>query len=139
MVMEWCLFHSIRQEPFYADWQTDDRSAGPRRNARMVASGADVCLAFALLCAIPECPRNATMGPHWTHGVDNCATRARAAGIPVRPFGIDEDGNGRTAVGVTLYEPCKRCGITYEASSLCTMHRLCGLCHEADGITPRMD
>lgn len=54
-----------------ADWTAYGRSAGPKRNAEMVALGADVCLAFPL----PE-----------SRGTLNCMRLAREAGIPVWTF-----------------------------------------------------
>lgn len=51
-----------------ADWSRWGRSAGPRRNAEMVALSADVCLAFPL----GTCP-----------GTYGCIRLAEAAGIPV--------------------------------------------------------
>lgn len=53
------------------DWATHGRAAGPKRNAEMIAAGADVCLAFI---------RNGSRGA--TH----CADLAEAFGIPVRRF-----------------------------------------------------
>lgn len=51
-----------------ADWDRHGKGAGPRRNAEMVAAGADVCLAF---------PIGASPG---TRG---CIRLAKQAGIPV--------------------------------------------------------
>ncbi len=50
-----------------------DHSAGPRRNKRMVAAGADICLAFFLAGA-----KNT--------GTKHCSNAAAKAGIPVRKF-----------------------------------------------------
>jgi hypothetical protein len=56
-------------ERHYADWGNYGKSAGPRRNAEMVKSGADLCLAF------------------WdgkSRGTLDCMSQCVAAGIPVR-------------------------------------------------------
>jgi hypothetical protein len=55
-------------EPHPADWNTYGRSAGHRRNAEMVALGADICLAFP----IGE-----------SRGTRGCMALAAKAGIPV--------------------------------------------------------
>jgi hypothetical protein len=65
-------------EPHPADWSNDGRAAGPIRNARMVALGADVCLTFAL---------------PGSRGTFDCAAKARAAGIPVIDFGEPTGGD----------------------------------------------
>jgi YspA, cpYpsA-related SLOG family len=69
---------TIERHP--ADWDQFGKAAGFRRNAEMVALGADICLAFALPCTRPDCTR---LEPHDTHGTEDCMKRARAAGIPV--------------------------------------------------------
>lgn len=51
---------------FEAAWSTHGRAAGPIRNARMVAEGADACIAFP-----------------GGRGTDDCARRCEEAGIDV--------------------------------------------------------
>lgn len=57
-----------------ANWSRYGKSAGHRRNAEMVAAGADVCLAFPL-------------GP--SRGTRGCMKAAADAGIPVRNLDPD--------------------------------------------------
>jgi hypothetical protein len=78
------VMHGYRTEPHPADWQ-QGKSAGPRRNAELVALGADVCLAFLMPCAKPGCRQG--LDGHASHGASHCADIAEKAGIPVRRFG----------------------------------------------------
>jgi len=54
-----------------ADWKANGRSAGFKRNAEMVALGADLCIALYKQGA-------------GNKGTDHCARLAEKAGIPVR-------------------------------------------------------
>lgn len=64
-------------------WKEWGLSAGPRRNARMVEDGADLCLAFLMPCDKTNCPRPK---PHYSHGTMNCLGLAREAGIETKEF-----------------------------------------------------
>lgn len=64
-------------EPHAADWDGRGKVAGPERNMRMVAAGADICLAF---------PRSGSRGT-W-----DCIRRAADAGIPVRIYPLTRKG-----------------------------------------------
>lgn len=70
----------VIEEAHPADW-TQGRGAGLKRNARMVALGADLCLAFIEPCHSPRCERPQ---PHGSHGASHCANLAEHAGIPTR-------------------------------------------------------
>jgi hypothetical protein len=67
--VEWGRRVSAEAHP--ADWDTWGKAAGFRRNAAMVALGADLCLAFYKQGA-------------GNRGTDHCARLAEKAGIPVR-------------------------------------------------------
>jgi hypothetical protein len=64
---EWAITACLAPEEHPAQWKKHGRSAGPRRNAEMVALGADICLAFIR-----------SNSP----GATSCATFAEQAGIP---------------------------------------------------------
>lgn len=63
--------HGLPIESHPAQFGPGGRVLGPERNARMVALGADLCLAFPL----PS-----------SRGTRNCMRLAREAGIPVRIY-----------------------------------------------------
>jgi len=57
----------VTRQVFEAFWTAQGRAAGPIRNGRMVAAGADLVLAFP-----------------GGRGTADCVRQARAAGIPVK-------------------------------------------------------
>jgi len=71
----------VKVEPHPADWRAHGRAAGPRRNAEMVAVGADEALAFIGPCTSTRCR---CPGPHGSHGATGCARLAEQAGIPTK-------------------------------------------------------
>jgi hypothetical protein len=58
-------------------------AAGLRRDADMVALGADLCVAFIDPCAKPGCRK---IQPHGSHGASHTADLAEKAGIPTRRY-----------------------------------------------------
>jgi YspA, cpYpsA-related SLOG family len=79
---------AVTVESHPADWARDGRAAGFRRNLRMVAAGADLCLTFIARCVDADCTRS---DPHGTHGAVHCATAARVAGIPVQHIRVQSE------------------------------------------------
>jgi hypothetical protein len=67
----WAEPTSATIDIFIADWANHGKAAGPRRNARMVAEGADLCLAFI---------------KNGSRGASHTARLAERAGIPVRTW-----------------------------------------------------
>ena len=65
-----CRYLDVAEEPHPADWDGFGNGAGPKRNAEMVAAGAD----FAI--AVHRCLDR-------SRGTRDCVTRAIAAGISV--------------------------------------------------------
>lgn len=66
----WCHQVGVQVERHAADWQRHGRSAGPRRNAAMVATRPALCLAYIL----GQSP-----------GATGCVDLADTAGIPIVP------------------------------------------------------
>lgn len=67
---------TVKLDPYKANWYPNgvlDRSAGPKRNVKMVAKGAKMCLAFFEPGAENK-------------GTQNTVDLARAAGIPIRIY-----------------------------------------------------
>lgn len=74
---------TLVEERHPADWRRHGKTAGFRRNREMVASGADVCLAFIRPCTREGCR---APQPHGSHGATHCADLAERAGILVRRY-----------------------------------------------------
>jgi len=72
--------------PFPADWERNGRSAGPRRNARMLAEGKpDRGLAFGALYRETNIRGGGPRGTGWPRtGTGDMVRRMLAAGLPVR-------------------------------------------------------
>lgn len=77
-----------RIERHPADWKRYGKLAGFRRNAEMVALGADEVPAFISPCTVPSCPKS---GLHGSHGASHCAGMAERAGIPVKRIEMRDD------------------------------------------------
>lgn len=60
----------VKHETFNAQWKLHGKAAGPRRNAEMIAAGADLCIAVHKNILDSK-------------GTKDCVIRAYAAGIPV--------------------------------------------------------
>lgn len=71
----WCHAHGATDERHPAEWHRYGTAAGPIRNAKMVAAGADICLAFV---------RGGSRGASLT------ARLASEAGIPLLYWTDDE-------------------------------------------------
>lgn len=74
--------HALSHDDWYPDGKFD-RTAGIRRNVRMIGRGADEALAFIDDCRKTSCARRK---PHGSHGTIHCADHAGKAGIPVRRY-----------------------------------------------------
>jgi hypothetical protein len=83
-----CDMRLVERHP--ADWSRG-RGAGLARNHKMIALGADLCLAFVMPCRSTACTRKA---PHGSHGTMHCAAHARMAGIETRYYGMDLTAGG---------------------------------------------
>jgi YspA, cpYpsA-related SLOG family len=68
---DWCAANGVRCEVFRADWQKDGKSAGPRRNRRMVRRA-------------KECPPTFVLAfPRGGPGTADCIAQAKRAGLLV--------------------------------------------------------
>jgi len=78
--------HGIGPVPYPADWATDGRAAGPKRNARMLAEGKpDRGLAFgALWKRDGRTPIRGHLAGWAKTGTGDMVLRMLAAGVPVR-------------------------------------------------------
>ena len=96
----------IRCKSYPADWTAHGKGAGPRRNAEMVAAGADFALAFHRDVA-------------GSRGTKDCCRRCLKAGIPVWLFDREdatgkrlslEDLGSADAGPIDPGRPCVVCG-----------------------------
>jgi hypothetical protein len=71
-----CRWLGVKDEPHVADWERFGNAAGPKRNAEMVASGIDLCVA---------CHRSLAA----SKGTKDCVRQALAAGIST--YLVDND------------------------------------------------
>jgi hypothetical protein len=72
----------VEAERHSAEWRRYGSYAGPKRNAeKLVAPGADACLAFVNACRKPTCEEPK---PHGSHGATGCADLAEGEGIPTQ-------------------------------------------------------
>jgi hypothetical protein len=77
MLAHWCAqMLGMNTEVHPADWSRYVRRAGMVRNEAMVATGADLCLAFIL---------------DHSRGASHCARAARSAGISTRIYTLTEE------------------------------------------------
>lgn len=72
---QWAAERSIPCETFEPFWASQGKSAGPKRNRRMLDAGADLVLAFPI------------GGRKRSPGTWDCIEAASERGIPVRIFG----------------------------------------------------
>lgn len=72
MAREFCERHGIKQEKYPADWKRHGKSAGPKRNQKMVDTKPDLGIFFF-------------RGK--SRGTSDCFSRAEKAGIPVVRYG----------------------------------------------------
>ena len=73
-----CRWLNVKDDPHAPDWELFGDAAGPKRNAEMVASGADLCVAFHRSIETSK-------------GTKDCVRQATAAGIPTY---LVEDARG---------------------------------------------
>lgn len=90
---EWAEFYGVPHEPHPADWVRWGASAGPRRNAEMVALGADVMHAWP----IGE-----------SRGTRGCILLAEKAGIPAVVHEATELATRRAAASARRPRPSVR-------------------------------
>lgn len=85
MAHAWAAYMRYNTERHPADWRPNgkfDKTAGFKRNSKMVELGADIVFAFIMPCSKPDCKRGEP--GHDSHGTANTIKSARAAGIEVK-------------------------------------------------------
>lgn len=77
---QWCISNNFTSEKHPADWKQYGKRAGFVRNAEMVHSGIDLCLAFINQCTKRE---HQDQEPHGSHGATMAVALCEKEGIPV--------------------------------------------------------
>lgn len=81
----WVRWGFSEPERHPAEWRVYGKSAGFKRNEKMVNLGADLCLAFIGPCVKEGCSKP---GDHGSHGATSTHDLARQAGIDTRRITI---------------------------------------------------
>lgn len=74
-----------RIESHPADWDRHGKAGGFIRNQEMVDTDPDLCLAFLMDCALPDCKKSKA---HITHGTADCIERINKAELTLWEYRV---------------------------------------------------